>query len=98
MTFYIKHDENLLRFIFDSFLTCNVLKITSSVPMEDFSLNFKVFILIITYLFFCLRNERFVVMVQKFCPKGSYWIKRSEAFKFLSSFYSFCHLYNSFFS
>ena len=34
MTFYIKHDENLLHFIFDSFLTCNVLKITCSVPIE----------------------------------------------------------------
>ena len=35
MTFYIKHPENLVRFIFDSLLTCNVLKINSSVPMED---------------------------------------------------------------
>ena len=72
MTFYIKHHENILRFIFDSFLTCNVLKITSLVPMEEFSLNFNVFILIITCLVLCLRNERFVVTVQKFCPKGSY--------------------------
>ena len=72
MTFYIKHHENLLHFIFDSFLTCNVLKITSSVPMEDFSLNFKVFILIITYLVFSLQNERFVVTVLKFDPKGGY--------------------------
>ena len=83
MTFYIKHQENLLRFIFDSFLTCNVLKITSTVPMEDFSLNFKVFTLIITCLVFCLRNERFVVTVQKFCPKGSCWIKPSETLSFL---------------
>ena len=84
MTFYIKHQENLLCFIFDSFLTCNVLKITSSVPMEDFSLNFKVFVLIITCLIFCLRNKRFVVMVQKFCLKGSYWIKPCETLaKFL---------------
>ena len=43
MTFYIKHHENLLRFIFDWFLTCNILKITSSVAMEDFSVNFKGF-------------------------------------------------------
>ena len=43
MTFYIKHHENLLHFIFDSFLTRNVLKITSSIPMEGFSLNFKAF-------------------------------------------------------
>ena len=46
--------------------------------MEDFSLNFKLFILIITCLVFCLRNERLVVTVQKFCPKRSYWIKPSE--------------------
>ena len=70
MTFYIKHHENLLHFIFDTFLTCNVLKITSSAPMEDFSLNFKVFNLIIACLVFSLRNERFVVTLQKFRPKG----------------------------
>ena len=89
MPFYIKHHENLLRFIFDSFLTCNVLKFTSSVTMEDFSLNFKVFILIITCLVFCLRNERFVVTVQKFGPKGSYWIKPSETLSFLVPFILF---------
>ena len=61
MTFYIKQHENLLCFLFDSFLTCNVLKITCSIPMVDFSLNFKVFILITTCLFI-------LVMVQKFCP------------------------------
>ena len=89
MTFYIKHHENLLRFIFDSFLTYNVLKLTSSVPMEDFSRNFKVFILIITCLVFCLRNERFVVTVQKFGPKGSYWIKPSKTLGFLVPFIPF---------
>ena len=86
MTFYIKYHENLLHFIFDSFLTYNVLKITSSVPMEDFSLKFKVFILIITCLVFSLRNERFVITVQKFGPKGSYWIKPSETISFLVHF------------
>ena len=89
MTFYIKHHENLLHFIFDSFLTRNILKITSSVPMEDFSLNFKVFILIITCLVFCLRNERFVVTVQKFNLKGSYWIRPSETLSFLVHFILF---------
>ena len=57
--------------------------------MEDFSLNFKVFILIITCLVFCLRNERFVVTVQKFSPKGSYWIKPSETLSFLVPFIPF---------
>ena len=89
MTFYIKHHQNLLHFIFDSLFTCNVLKITSSVPMEDFSINFKVFILIITCLVFSLRNKRFVVMVQKFGPKGSYRIKPSETLSFLVHFILF---------
>ena len=96
MTFYIKQHENLLWFLLDSFLTRIVLKITGSIPMKDFSLNFKVFIhFTICLVFFCLKNKTFVVMVQKFCPKGSYWIKPCES---LSSFYSFCHLYNIFFS
>ena len=59
MTFYIKQHENLPCFLFDSFLTCNFLKITCSIPMEDFSLNFKVFILITTCLFVCLKNKTF---------------------------------------
>ena len=89
MTFYIKYHENLLHFIFDSFLTYNVLKITSSVPMEDFSLKFKVFILNIICLVFSLRNERFAVTVQKCGPEGSYWIKPSETISFLVHFILF---------
>ena len=54
--------------------------------MEDFSLNFKVFILIITCLVFSLRNERFAVTVQKCGPEGSYWIKPSETISFLVHF------------
>ena len=89
MTSCFKHHENLLCFLFNSFLTCNVLKITSSISMEDFNLNFKVFILITTYLVFCLRNKRFVATVQKFCHKGRYWIKPGEALSFLVHFILF---------
>ena len=70
MTFYIKQHENLLCFLFDLFLTCNVLKITCSIPMEDFSLNFKVFILITTCLVLCLKNKTFVVMMQNSVLRG----------------------------
>ena len=52
-TFYITDHENLC-FLFDSFLAGNVLKITGSIDMADFSLNFKLFILITTCLLFCL--------------------------------------------
>ena len=83
MTFYIKQHENLSCIFFDSFLTCNVLKITCSIPIEDFSLNFKVFILITTCLVFCLKNKTFVAMEQKFCPNRSYWIKPWESLSFL---------------
>ena len=76
-------------FLFDSFLTCNVLKITCSIPIEDFSLNFKVFILITTCLVFCLKNKTFVVTVHKFCPKGSYCIKPWESLSFLVHFIIF---------
>ena len=58
------------------FLTCNVLKITcSSIPMEYFNLNFKVFILITICLVFCLKSKTFVVTVQKICPKKLFWTK-----------------------
>ena len=81
--------KNLLCFLFDLFLTCNVLKITCSIPMEDFSLNFKVFILITTCLVFFLKNKTFVVTMQKCCPKGSYWIKPCESLSFLVHFIFF---------
>ena len=42
-TFCIKQNKNLLWFLTDSILIYNVLKITSSIPMDDFSLNFKSF-------------------------------------------------------
>ena len=64
MTFYIKQHEKLLWFLLDSFLTCNVF--TCSIPMEDFSLNFKDFILITIYLVICLTNMTFVVTAKKF--------------------------------
>ena len=89
MTSCFKHHENLLCFLFNWFLTCNVLKITSSISMEDFNLNFKVFILITTCLVFCLRNKRFVATVQKFCHKGRYWITPCEALSFLVHFILF---------
>ena len=89
MTFYIKQHESLLWLLFDLFLTCNVVKITCSIPMEDFCLNLKVLILITTCLVFCLKNKTFVVTVQKFCPKGSYWIKPCERLSFLVHFILF---------
>ena len=46
MTFFIERHENLLWFLSDSFLTYNVLKITCSIPMQDFSLSFKVLFLL----------------------------------------------------
>ena len=57
--------------------------------MEDFSLNFKVFILITTCLVFFLKNKTFVVTMQKCCPKGSYWIKPCESLSFLVHFIFF---------
>ena len=86
MTFFIKQHENLLWFLSDSFLTYNVLKITCSIPMQDFSLSFKVFILITICVSFCLENKTFVVTVQKFYIKRSYWIKPSESLRFLVHF------------
>ena len=96
MTFYIKQHENLLCFLFNSFFICNVSKIACSILTEDFSLKFKLFILITTCLIFCLKNKTFVVTVQKFCPKGSCLIKPCENSSFLIHFLPFCYLYINF--
>ena len=84
MTFYIKQHENLLWF-----LTSNVLKITCSIPMEDFSLIFKVFILFTICFVFCLKNQTFVVTAQKFCMEENYWMKPCKSLTFLVHFILF---------
>ena len=89
ITFNTKQHNKLSRFLLDSFLTCNVLELTCSIAMEDFSLNFKVFILITVYFVFHLKNNIFVLMVQKFCIKGSYWLKSCERFSVLVHFILF---------
>ena len=76
MTLYIKQHEN-------------VLKINYTIPMDDFSLNFKGFIPITTCLVICLKDKTFIVTVQKVCPKGSYWIKPCEILSFLVYFIPF---------
>ena len=73
MTYAIK--QHKIWFLFDSLLMYNVLRITCSIPMDDFSLTFKVFFHITICLVFCHKNKSFVVRVQKFCTKRSYWIK-----------------------
>ena len=88
MSFYVKPHKNLSWFLLGSFLTCNALKFTCRIPME-FSLNFKVFILITIYLVFSLKNKTFVVTAQKFYTKGSYWIKTFESLIFLVHFILF---------
>ena len=83
MTFYIKQHKNLLWLLLDSFLACNLLKITCSIPKENFRLVFKVIIFITICLVFCLKNKTFVVKGQKFYTKGSCWIKPCESSNFL---------------
>ena len=57
--------------------------------MGDFTLKFKVFILVTICLVFYLKNKIFVVTVQKFCPKRSYWIKLCESLSSLVHFILF---------
>ena len=87
---YFLYQATWLWCLFDSFLICNVFPESTfcSIPMKDFSLNFKVFILIIIFLVFCLKNKTFFVTVRKFCPKRIL-DQTSWKFKFLSSFILF---------
>ena len=82
MTFYIMQHKNLLWFLFDSLLTCNVLTISYSIPKEDFNLYLKVIVLITICLVFCLKNKMFVVTAQNFCTRRSCWIKLRESLSF----------------
>ena len=67
---YIQTDRQTDRHTYTHTYKHNVLKITCNIPMEAFSLNFKVLILITIYLVFCLKNIEFVVTTQEFLLRG----------------------------
>ena len=57
---YINQHEFFLMSFFESFVTCNVLKISWVANVCNFSVTLRYFILINTYVAMCLKNKTFL--------------------------------------
>ena len=74
-TVYINQHELLLMTFFESFETCNDIKIACVAQVNNFSLTLRYFILIATYVTMCVTNETFLYKTQKHFPSFHYWKK-----------------------
>ena len=59
LTVYINQYEFFLMPFFESFVTCNVIKIAWVANVNNFSVTLRYFILTATYFAMCLKNKRF---------------------------------------
>ena len=62
---YINQHEFLLISFFESFVTCNVIKIAWVADVNNFSMTLRYFILITTYATMCIKNETCLHTTQK---------------------------------
>ena len=74
LTVYNQHEFSLMSF-FESFVTCNVIKIAWVTSVNNFSVTLKYFILIATYVTICLKNKTFLYTTQKHFSSFNYWKK-----------------------
>ena len=65
LTAYINQNEFFLMPSFETFVTCNVLKIAWVANVNNFSVIFRYFVLIATYVAICLKNKTFLCTTQK---------------------------------
>ena len=71
-TVYINQHEFSLISFFESFVTCNVIKIEWVANVNNFSGTVRYYILIATYVAMCLKNKTFLYTTQKHFPSFNY--------------------------
>ena len=74
---------------FESFVTCNIIKIAWAANVNNFSVTLRYFILIATYVAVCLKNKTFLYTTQKHFSFFSYWKKCDESVSLLVHFVFF---------
>ena len=94
---YIKQHNHFLKFLFDYFITCNVVNITCCIDMDSFSNTSKAVILVTIYIVLCLQNKTFVDRVQKYFGSDIYCGKSSKKLAALLTFF-FSVIYLTYFS
>ena len=71
-TVYINQHEFSLISFFESFVTCNVIKIEWVANVNNFSGTVRYYILIATYVAMCLKNKTFLYTTQKHFSSFNY--------------------------
>ena len=71
-TVYINQHEFSLISFFESFVTCNVIKIEWVANVSNFSGTVRYYILIATYVAMCLKNKTFLYTTQKHFSSFNY--------------------------
>ena len=71
-TVYINQHEFSLISFFESFVTCNVIKIEWVANVNNFSGTVRYYILIATYVAMCLKNKMFLYTTQKHFSSFNY--------------------------
>ena len=74
---------------FESFVTCNVIKIAWVADVKNFSVTLRYFILIATNVTMCLKNKTFLYTTQKHFCSFNYWKKCGESVSLLVHFVFF---------
>ena len=83
---YINQHEFFLMSFFESFVTCNIIKIAWVTNLKNFSMTLRYFILIATCIAMCLKYKTFQYMTQKHFTSFSYWKKCGESVSLLVRF------------
>ena len=79
LTVYTNQHEFFLMSFFESFVTCNIIKIAWVASVNNFSVTLRYFILIATYAAMCLKNKTCLYTTQKHFSSFNYWEKCGES-------------------
>ena len=83
LNFYIKHHKNLLKPLFDCFLTRIIIKVTFNISINNFGLHLKVFTLLTVYILLCLTNKLFADVAYKHFISSKYLNKSYKSLSVL---------------
>ena len=86
LTVYINQHEFFLMSFFESFVTCNIIKIAWVANVNNFSVILRYFILIATYVAMCLKSK---TQLKKHFSSFNYWKKCGKSVCLLVHFVFF---------
>ena len=89
LNIYFKQHKHLLKPSFDWFLTCNIIKVTCNININNFGLHLKVIMLLIVHIFLCLTNYFFIDLACQHLISGKHLNKSCKSLTVLVHFLLF---------